>query len=286
MSLKNPIRYPVKYYSHLDDDAPQLEDADGVIKTILKACLVTGYGDKDSAGWEMPFEDEYRMVLRRPLRTGNPPDIKIENGFINDKVSHRIVSYEMDSCTGLDDKNELASVKLLARDNRHGDEWHLIVTDFAFLLCYQFGEFGQSGYKNAALYLGAAQKINNSDNEYSVVSQIPLVADGKGQLWLSGFTTKKYGVCNLHNNELYEAQVLNLDIDETINNVYLAQKIIMDKYIIMPFLCALTHKYNNDLMVKVNINKREMLRVLNSGVQKSVIYPPRVLYIPLDYWEL
>ena len=49
MSLRNPVKYPVKYYSWQDNQAPQLSDADGVIKTILKACLVTGYGSKAGA---------------------------------------------------------------------------------------------------------------------------------------------------------------------------------------------------------------------------------------------
>ena len=111
MSLKQPVQYPVKYYSHLDAGAPQLADTDGVIKTILKACLVTGYGTKAGAGWTALFDDAFRIVLRRPLRTGNPPDIKIENGVINGVASHRIVS--QDNPTGLSDANELASVNLL-----------------------------------------------------------------------------------------------------------------------------------------------------------------------------
>lgn len=50
MSLRNPVKYPVKYYSWQDDQAPQLSNVDGVIKTILKACLVNGYGSKAGAG--------------------------------------------------------------------------------------------------------------------------------------------------------------------------------------------------------------------------------------------
>lgn len=38
-------RVPVKVYRWDDEGAPQVESAAGSIKTILKACLVTGYGE-------------------------------------------------------------------------------------------------------------------------------------------------------------------------------------------------------------------------------------------------
>ena len=188
MSLKNPVKYPVKYYSWRDANAPQLTDADGVIKTILKACLVTGYGSKQGAGWTAPFEDDYRIVLRRPLRTGNPPDIKIENGVINSTASHRIVA--QDNPASLDDVNELSAVGLFARDSTCGAEWHCIVTDFAFLLCYQIGvESPNQKYdKNNVLFVGGAKKLLNSDAEYFFVSKQTNVSstNGKGTLYTYG----------------------------------------------------------------------------------------------------
>jgi hypothetical protein len=54
-------RVPVKVYRWDDAGAPQVLPAEGDIKTILKACLVTGYGEnenrKEPLGWEMPFEN-------------------------------------------------------------------------------------------------------------------------------------------------------------------------------------------------------------------------------------
>lgn len=57
MSLLTPERVPVKVYKWDDVGAPQLDKTPNCMAIIFKACLVTGYGTKDGAGWTMPFED-------------------------------------------------------------------------------------------------------------------------------------------------------------------------------------------------------------------------------------
>ena len=287
MSLRNPVRYPVKYYSWQDDQAPQLADADGIIKTILKACLVTGYGSKAGAGWTSLFEDAHRIVLRRPLRTGNPPDIKIENGTITGTTKrHRIVA--QDNPASLDDANELSAVNLLARDQYCGKEWHCIATDFAFLLCYQMGEDGQNGNRNNLLFVGSCKKLLDSDTEYFIATRQPAIALGGTSVpWLAsilhaGTIATFY---EMRRNTIY-TQKLFLDINATekyFGNDYLAQKIIIDKVIELPFFCSIPSQYDNLITSQVTINNRPMLRYVNKPIQN---YTPRALYIPLDYWEL
>lgn len=53
-------------YSSLDAGAPQLSATAGALNTVLKGCLVTGYGDKLAAGWEVVHEDmaTHKLVLR------------------------------------------------------------------------------------------------------------------------------------------------------------------------------------------------------------------------------
>ena len=57
MSLLTPVKTPVKIYRWDDVGAPVLDKTSGCMLAIFKACLVTGYGAKESAGWTMPFED-------------------------------------------------------------------------------------------------------------------------------------------------------------------------------------------------------------------------------------
>lgn len=48
----------VKLYRSLDVGAPELSDSTaGSLITILRACLVDGYGSRTAAGWTMPFSD-------------------------------------------------------------------------------------------------------------------------------------------------------------------------------------------------------------------------------------
>lgn len=49
---------PVTVFSSTDANAPVLTTDPGSLKTLLKACLVTGYGDKLPLGWQMLFESE------------------------------------------------------------------------------------------------------------------------------------------------------------------------------------------------------------------------------------
>lgn len=72
MSLLTPERVPVKVYRWDDAGAPQLDKSPGCMMTIYKACLVTGYGDKEGAGWTMPFEDTTAKVkVFRPVLSPN-----------------------------------------------------------------------------------------------------------------------------------------------------------------------------------------------------------------------
>ena len=286
MSLRNPVKYPVKYYSWQDDQAPQLSNADGVIKTILKACLVTGYGSKAGAGWTSLFEDAYRIVLRRPLLTGNPPDIKIENGTITGTtVRHRIVS--QDNPTSLDDATELSAVNLLARDQNLKPEWHCIVTDFAFLLCYQMGSNSNaSADRNNILFVGSAQKLNDADIEYFFANyQSSIAANGTIGVNYPFISTATI-IKNMRANKDYTVKnVLSLNLPEKFaNNDFFAQKIMIDSVAMMPFYTAVSQQYADKVNSIVSIAGRQCLRwvnlTLNGGSEN------KVLYIPLDYWEL
>lgn len=62
MSLITPERVPVKTYRWDDVGAPQLNDAAGSIIAIIKACLITGYGSKEGAGWSVQFENSVNNV--------------------------------------------------------------------------------------------------------------------------------------------------------------------------------------------------------------------------------
>ncbi len=284
MSLKQPVQYPVKYYSHADVDAPQLANADGVIKTILKACLVTGYGDQQGAGWESLFEDDYRIVLRRPLRTGNPPDIKIENGVINGTASHRIVS--QDDPTGIDNTVELASVNLLARDSAHGSEWHLIVSDFGFVLCYQMG-IRYSGLRNSLLYVGSAVQVSDTNDKFYATKYESVKIDGTTPSNPEGFFGDNSEIVELRtgmSKGMSGSELITLSVDEDyFGSDYTAQQPFLPTLDLLPFFASVTKNYEDLVTKSISVQNRQMLRYVNEDRQPNSSRP---LYIPLDYWEL
>lgn len=278
MSLITPIRYPVKYYSWQDDNAPQLTDADGVIKTILKACLITGYGSKEGAGWTLLEEDGDMMVIRRPLRIGNPPDIRIENGQVNGKTSHQMVFLQ---------NNTPTYIGLNARDNRCGKEWHLVVSDFAFIFCYQL--LHSSQYKNYAIYVGSMMGIDPTASSGFLVYR-------DEQFNISG-TPQNYTSCrpmainystflDVADNQSFNQKfcINNFPSAETVSGHYFAQNVIIGHQYVAPYLysmCTYHDSYGMNTS-QVIIQRRPMLRYVN----RLWALPSNIMYIPLDYWEL
>lgn len=56
------------YYNYLDSGAPQIAHpaAAGALLPVLDACLVNGYGSKQSMGWTKPFTGTNKAVYRQP----------------------------------------------------------------------------------------------------------------------------------------------------------------------------------------------------------------------------
>lgn len=61
-------RVPVTVYRWDDPGAPQVKPAAGAFKTVLKACLHTGYGERDTRkeplGWDILFEEDYKACFK------------------------------------------------------------------------------------------------------------------------------------------------------------------------------------------------------------------------------
>ena len=72
-------RIPVTLYTSEDANAPRLTHAAGSLKTVLKACLVTGYGSKPAAGWQAAFEENNKIALRSADPKSPQSLIRIDN---------------------------------------------------------------------------------------------------------------------------------------------------------------------------------------------------------------
>lgn len=81
----NTTRTPVKLYKWDDPGAPQVQYSNGSIKTILKACLVTGYGDssgrKESLGWDILLEEVNRAVFKSKAKENEGWALSVDDSF-------------------------------------------------------------------------------------------------------------------------------------------------------------------------------------------------------------
>lgn len=278
MSLLLSVRYPAKLYSHTDADAPKLTDADGAIKTILKACLVTGYGAKASAGWTMLFDDATRIVLRLPeSQLHGFPDIKIENGA----GKYRVVS--QDNPTAVDDATELASVPLLSRDRYLKNEWFLVATDVGFVFYYRAGQDDTSDVstKGVLLYCAPLQPIDNSAaSPIFVVSKYDTVniSNGKAGSFLSSIVHSSFRFVNLRTGqELSQKQALVISD----KNIDIAGNFFLKSQQMMVLISSTSHV--DSIVSKKTLADREFLKV---DVRSYFHDSDRMLYIATDCWEL
>lgn len=120
---------PVTVFSSGDAGAPTLTKDPGSLKTLLKACLVTGYGSKASLGWQMLFEsaDTKSAAFASTDPTASKYVIKINNSTA---TSAKISAYQ--SMTNID-----TGVKPMAVDNDYelfDGEWRLVGHSKAFIL--------------------------------------------------------------------------------------------------------------------------------------------------------
>lgn len=267
------MRYKAYYYNYSDPSAPELTNNDGNIKTILKACLVTGYGTKDGAGWKISDETDVSMTLHAPHKLNNLPNMRIDNGLIQGEAMHRIYT-------------DFASVNILTKDPNYGREWHLIASDFGFVFCYQMGDGLKNHKKNHIIFFGQLQPIKNqtpklvmSNIQTSRLSGIQSgnVNDGSMTELLSS------SLCDMETGAMHKEKYV-LDTKQPVQGI--AQPILWnlgDLYS-LPFLCETTSVVDTLTTSQIYLNSRPFLKYAND--QRWHSGGQRVLYIPLDYWEL
>lgn len=74
-------RVPVTLFQSTDEGAPKLTATAGSLKTILKSCLVTGYGDKQALGWESAYEDSNYIAFRSKDEKASKCWLSVDNQY-------------------------------------------------------------------------------------------------------------------------------------------------------------------------------------------------------------
>lgn len=135
MSILTPIKYPVKVFLSTDKDAPQLNRQANDLQVILKACLVTGYGDKLGAGWQLAFEDDDIKVFAPKSSAYTNFYLKLSND-----TGKECTAQVYTDMTAIDN----GTLQLqLATDFKYGiqnvttNKWAVIASEFGFWFFYE-----------------------------------------------------------------------------------------------------------------------------------------------------
>lgn len=138
---------PVTVFSSDDAGAPILTKDAGSLKTLLKACLVTGYGDKTALGWQMLFEsaDTLSAAFASTDPTASKFVLKINN---SGATTAKISAYQ--SMTDIN-----TGIKPMAVDNDYelfNCSWRLIGHSKAFILLLDARAYDGTYYTSRIAY--------------------------------------------------------------------------------------------------------------------------------------
>ena len=152
-------------YNSLDASAPKLTITAGTLKTILKACLVTGYADKPAAGWEIAWADD--VANKIAIRSKNPTSIKSVL-LVDDNAGSAatVTAYTgWDSATNTGTGQFATGYFVKQWTGEFTPNWVVVATDKFFYLFIQ--SEANSGYMRVMSGFGDAISLRN-DQVFSV----------------------------------------------------------------------------------------------------------------------
>lgn len=163
MSFLNPVNEPVLRFSSTDADAPQIDynaRVAGDVKTILKACLVTGYGDKASAGWSIVNEVDHVAEFVSPSVAMS--DYRL--GIDDRSASSTTWYYQYQDMRVNPEGNALSKSGTFMDKTSAANRWELLVTErgFYFIERVLFKSFGLLG--DSLTYFGQTKLATTALN--------------------------------------------------------------------------------------------------------------------------
>ena len=164
----NTERVPVKVYRWDDVGAPKLTTDAGAFKTVLKACLVTGYGEaenrKEPLGWEIHQETETAAYFRSKHEKSSKPYLLVNgssSGYYNSVSARFKVSAELQPHVDNNNVAAEAGNSVNELNCRYRRDWILIGTERAIWLIvgWEYNRYlPGGGYKDTpsstALFFG------------------------------------------------------------------------------------------------------------------------------------
>ena len=298
MSFLNPVSEPVKRFSSTDAGAPQINynsRVAGDVKTVLKACLVTGYGDKSSAGWSIVNEVDHVCEFVSPSAAMSEYQLGID-----DSLATKTTWYYKYGTSRTDPIGN-APVKSISGINKtHVDNgWRLFVTDsgIAFIEVFYYTDISKmsaritcfSRVKSALEETGTKNILFfNQGHDGQIANSLDFYASNRVHLSLNS-----YDKCTIIASNL-EAFKIAKSFDKSSVDLVCAQYIIADADKVfagqIPPIYAVTLAKSSDLYTasETTVGGRPAFR-FTAGFSTSNTtqrnYYALAFIIFLDYWE-
>ena len=158
-------RVPVTVYQSTDEGAPQLTADAGSLKTILKACLVSGYGSRQALGWEAAFEDSSYIALRSRHNKASKCWISIDNQYPR---AVEVAGYHEMSAKNTGEKKFGEGLVKLLPLNSNGAPWLLVGHERGFCLLVNSAMYNPN-HVSQPIYFGDFNGIAPVENRNCVL---------------------------------------------------------------------------------------------------------------------
>lgn len=154
MSFLNPVSEPVLRFSSTDADAPQINYAArtaGDVKTVLKACLVTGYGAKAGAGWSIVNEVDHVAEFMSPSAAMSDYRLGIDDSTATNTQYYYVYKDTVSTQSIMSNAKVMSSINKVDAGNR----WDVLTTDKGFFIVETVYSTAVSDYLSRVTYFGA-----------------------------------------------------------------------------------------------------------------------------------
>lgn len=301
MSFLNPVSEPVLRFSSTDVGAPQINynaRVAGDIKTVLKGCLVTGYGAKASAGWSIVNEVDHVAEFVSPSVAMS--DYRL--GIDDTSASSTTWYYQYQNARVNPTSNTIVKNISYINKTSSSNGWQLIITDRGVYLVEVFYSNAVSGTMSRVTYWGAVKSALTNESGRNIgfwsignAASItpPAFFSSSGSPIYSFDVGGLNGIRMMASNQQIISSVnkaYDITSVDLISNIYLYS----NPSLLVGQQLGLLIKDTNTLAdlygeKDVTINGRPMLKVCLGVDSSSGTDRPnnhcRVVLICLDYWE-
>lgn len=163
MSFLNPVNEPVLRFSSTDADAPQINYAArtaGDVKMVLKACLVTGYGAKTSAGWSIVNEVDHVAEFVSPSAAMSDYRLGVDDSTTTKTDWYYIFQGAREDTTGGSPTKAFTYC-----DKTHSSNgWQLLATDKGFIFIEMVYQTSLNKVSARLTYIGRVKSAIENTN--------------------------------------------------------------------------------------------------------------------------